>query len=217
MRWLAHAWLRMLGWTYEGTVPPDESFVAIGAPHTSNWDFVVFLAVLWEFRVRAGFLGKDTLFRWPLGILMRRLGGIPVNRARPHGVIDEAVAAFGKTRPMILVIAPESTRGRRGRGSDPAGIRRPLRAKGRVRQADPGHRRCCRRHEQHPVLLPVEIRDGTGEHGTDPPALRGRLGVAGDPATIDAHRSLSHRATTFMTSSSTSSLVRPARFGTRSE
>lgn len=102
----------MLRWKYEGTVPPDESFVAIGAPHTSNWDFVVFLAVLWEFRVRAGFLGKDTLFRWPLGILMRRLGGIPVNRARPLGVIDEAVAAFGKTRPMILVIAPESTRGR---------------------------------------------------------------------------------------------------------
>ena len=93
-------------------MPADESFVAIGAPHTSNWDFVVFLAVLWEFRLHAGFLGKDALFRWPLGMLMRRLGGIPVNRDRPHGVIEAAVAAFDTTHPMILVIAPESTRGR---------------------------------------------------------------------------------------------------------
>ena len=112
MRWLAHLWLRMLGWRYEGVIPADESFVVIGAPHTSNWDFIVFLAVMWHVRRKAKYLGKAALFWWPLGIVMRRLGGIPVDREQSDGVVKAAVAEFDHAKSMILVIAPESTRGR---------------------------------------------------------------------------------------------------------
>ena len=111
MRWLAYTLLRILGWRFDGVVPPDPKFVAIGAPHTSNWDFVVFLGLLWHFRLNARYLGKDTLFRWPLGVLMRKLGGIPVDRDRSDGVVEAATAAFDLTDSMILAIAPESTRG----------------------------------------------------------------------------------------------------------
>jgi 1-acyl-sn-glycerol-3-phosphate acyltransferase len=110
MRWLAHLWLRIRGWKFEGTFPATRRFVVIGAPHTSNYDFIVFLAVLWHFRLKVSYLGKDTLFRWPLGILMRKLGGIPVSRDRPEGVVEAAVAAFTGSESLILVVAPESTR-----------------------------------------------------------------------------------------------------------
>jgi 1-acyl-sn-glycerol-3-phosphate acyltransferase len=110
MRWLAYILLRGLGWRFEGEIPDEPKFVAIGAPHTSNWDFVVFLGILWHFRLKARYLGKHTLFRWPLGVLMRRLGGIPVNRKLPRGVVEAAAGEFGLSEAMILVIAPESTR-----------------------------------------------------------------------------------------------------------
>jgi 1-acyl-sn-glycerol-3-phosphate acyltransferase len=110
MRWIAYTWLRMRGWQFEGSVPPNPRFVAIGAPHTSNFDFIVFLGVLWKFRLKASYLGKDSLFRWPLGILMRKLGGIPVRRNRTEGVVEAATEAFASGESLVLVIAPESTR-----------------------------------------------------------------------------------------------------------
>jgi 1-acyl-sn-glycerol-3-phosphate acyltransferase len=110
VRWLSYMWLRLVGWQFEGPAPTARKFIAVGAPHTSNWDFIVFLAILWHFRLKAHYLGKHSLFWWPLGILMRRLGGIPVRRDRADGLVDAAVAAMSAADSMILVIAPESTR-----------------------------------------------------------------------------------------------------------
>lgn len=110
MRWLAHLVLRLLGWHFEGQVPPDPKFIAVGAPHTSNWDFVVFLAALHHFGLRARFLAKEGLFRWPFGYLFRALGGIPVGETGSGGTVSEAVAEFEQSEEMILVIAPEGTR-----------------------------------------------------------------------------------------------------------
>ena len=91
-------------------MPAAAKFVVVGAPHTSNWDFVVFLGALHHFRLRVTFLGKHTLFRWPLGILMRRLGGIPVRRHDPGTLADDVAAAFADVESMALVMAPEGTR-----------------------------------------------------------------------------------------------------------
>ncbi len=110
MRWLAYRWLRLLGWEFQGEIPPFPKFVAVGAPHTSNWDFVLFLAALHHFGLRARFLAKRGIFKWPFGYLFRALGGIPVGGPRPRGVVPEAVAEFEKSDEMILVIAPEGTR-----------------------------------------------------------------------------------------------------------
>ncbi len=110
MRWLAYVTLRVRGFTFEGRVPEAAKFVVVGAPHTSNWDFLVFLAALHHFRIRARYLGKHTLFRWPFGGLMRRLGGIPVRRDRPGSIARDVANEFDETDRMALVLAPEGTR-----------------------------------------------------------------------------------------------------------
>ncbi len=106
MSWL----LRRRGWRFEGEIPDLPRIVAVGAPHTSNLDFFVFLAALHEYQVRVSFIGKHTLFRWPLGMLMRRWGGIPVDRRRPEGLVDQVTSAIEAAPRTLLVIAPEGTR-----------------------------------------------------------------------------------------------------------
>jgi 1-acyl-sn-glycerol-3-phosphate acyltransferase len=109
-RAFGHAVVRLLGWRVEGELPNLPKFVVAVAPHTSNWDFVVGIAVMFALDLRIGFLGKHTLFRWPFGGLMRWMGGIPVDRASPHGVVGDSIAAFSRMERRILAIAPEGTR-----------------------------------------------------------------------------------------------------------
>ena len=112
MYWLAKHYLRLRGWTIKGAFPPDPKFLAIGAPHTSNFDFIVFIGVLGFFGRRARFIGKSSLFWGPFGWMMRKLGGIPVHRNRPEGLVEQTAAAFEESKEMILVVAPEGTRSR---------------------------------------------------------------------------------------------------------
>lgn len=104
--------LRALGWTFAGDLPNLPKFVIIVAPHTSNWDFPVGAAAKLALRLRARFLGKDTLFRFPLGILMRGLGGIPVDRSQSNDVVNQIVREFERQERMVLAVAPEGTRKR---------------------------------------------------------------------------------------------------------
>jgi 1-acyl-sn-glycerol-3-phosphate acyltransferase len=110
MRMLGSAVLRALGWRVEGEVPDLPRFVAIVAPHTSNWDFVVGAAAMFALDLDLAFLGKDSLFRGPLGPLMRAMGGIPVDRSSSHGVVAAAIEAFRTRERLVLAIAPEGTR-----------------------------------------------------------------------------------------------------------
>jgi len=110
MRAFGRAVLRLLGWRVEGTVPNLPKFVIAVAPHTSNWDFVVGAAAMFALDLRLSFLGKHTLFRGPLGPVMRWMGGIAVDRSSPHGVVGDAVAAFAQSGRRILAIAPQGTR-----------------------------------------------------------------------------------------------------------
>jgi 1-acyl-sn-glycerol-3-phosphate acyltransferase len=112
MRWLADRYLRWRGWVWVGERPQFPKFVAIAAPHTTNWDFVVFLAVARHFDIPARVVAKHSLVRWPLGWLMRRLGVIPVRRHRSEGLVDQMVAEYEASDRMALVIAPEGTRSR---------------------------------------------------------------------------------------------------------
>jgi 1-acyl-sn-glycerol-3-phosphate acyltransferase len=104
--------LRGMGWHLEGAVPNVPRCVAIVAPHTSNWDFVVGLAALLALGLRGRFLSKDTLFRPPLGTFFRWVGGLPVDRATPDGVVEQAVSSLREGEPFVLALAPEGTRRR---------------------------------------------------------------------------------------------------------
>ena len=104
------AMLAALGWRVEGEIPDLPKFVVAVAPHTSNWDFVVGMAVMFALDLRLSFLGKHTLFRGPLAPFLRWLGGIPVDRDSHHGVVGDAVRGFEDSAQRVLAIAPEGTR-----------------------------------------------------------------------------------------------------------
>ncbi len=110
MRRLAYWFVRVWGWQIEGEAPAARKFVAIGGPHTSNWDFVFFLAVIHHLGIRPKVLGKHTLVRGPFGGLMRRWGVIPVRRDHPENTVERVREAFDQDEEMALVIAPEGTR-----------------------------------------------------------------------------------------------------------
>jgi 1-acyl-sn-glycerol-3-phosphate acyltransferase len=111
-KFLARGALALLGWRVTGQLPDRPKVVAIVAPHTSNWDFIVGISVVFALGLGVRFLGKDTLFRPPLGWLMRWLGGTPVIRSTPQGAVAEAADMIAKEERVLLGIAPEGTRTR---------------------------------------------------------------------------------------------------------
>ncbi len=80
------------------------------APHTSNWDFIVGVGGLFALDIDAHWFGKESLFHGPLGWMMRRLGGRPVRRDTPDGVVAEMAAAVRAEPKFLLALAPEGTR-----------------------------------------------------------------------------------------------------------
>jgi 1-acyl-sn-glycerol-3-phosphate acyltransferase len=107
-RRLARGIFRLTGWTMVGELPRAGIFV--GAPHTSNWDFVLTLLVTWQAGLSPQILIKKEFFRGPVGWLLRLAGGIPVDRKRPAGVIDELVRQASSGESFVLVLAAEGTR-----------------------------------------------------------------------------------------------------------
>lgn len=104
-------WLyRRRGWRLEGAAPINRSFVIVGAPHTSNWDFVFFIGATHHFGITPRFMGKDSLFRWPLRRFMLDMGGVAVDRSVPGGYAQSMIDAFAANQEFALVIAPEGTR-----------------------------------------------------------------------------------------------------------
>jgi 1-acyl-sn-glycerol-3-phosphate acyltransferase len=109
-RALGHAFLALGGWRIEGEFPDRPKVVAIVAPHTSNWDFIIGISAVYALGLDVRFLGKHTLFRPPLGWLMRWFGGVPVNREAPQGLVPQAVEAIRQADAIFLAITPAGTR-----------------------------------------------------------------------------------------------------------
>ncbi|MEX0299961.1 MAG: lysophospholipid acyltransferase family protein [Kordiimonas sp.] len=110
---IGHLILKIGRWKVVGEVPAHNKYVCVVAPHTSNWDFPIFIGLVGALRIRGRYLGKHTLFESPLGWLFYYLGGIPVDRSSPNAadIVDQAVEAMEKDdRPLVLGIAPEGTR-----------------------------------------------------------------------------------------------------------
>jgi 1-acyl-sn-glycerol-3-phosphate acyltransferase len=109
-RSVARTVLALAGWRIEGAIPDRPKMIAIVAPHTSNWDFVLGIAAVYALGLRVRFLGKHTLFRPPLGALMRWLGGTPVVRDTPQGAVAAAVEMIASEPRVLLGLAPAGTR-----------------------------------------------------------------------------------------------------------
>lgn len=108
--WIGRALMTSLGWQVTGQLPADKKFVLIGAHHTSNWDFPLGLAMTFVFRLKTRWLAKHTLFFWPMGIFMRALGGIAINRTRSKGATEQLTNALKQAEQLVIMIAPSGTR-----------------------------------------------------------------------------------------------------------
>lgn len=115
-RWLLHRlgklWLKLSGWRTDIRIPDLPKFVLIGAPHTSNWDFVHGISAVFSADLDIAFYAKHTLFRWPWGGFFRWLGGHPIDRGAAAGVVEQTRRLFEQSDGLIMTLAPEGTRRR---------------------------------------------------------------------------------------------------------
>tara|TARA_R110000824_G_scaffold336_6_gene2084 strand:- start:4536 stop:5114 length:579 start_codon:yes stop_codon:yes gene_type:complete len=110
LRAMAIGGLRLSGWKITPPARLDPPYVVIGAPHTSNWDFLLMLAAIFISRMDVKWMGKNSLFPPVLGSVMRWLGGIPIDRDRSQDVVLQMAREFRENETLTLVIAPEGTR-----------------------------------------------------------------------------------------------------------
>ena len=101
---------RKMGWQVEMTVPYRDKCIICVAPHTSNWDFIIAELYYHSIGRTAGFLMKKEWFLWPMGVLFRSMGGIPVERSRHVSLTDRVAEAAIKAERFELAVTPEGTR-----------------------------------------------------------------------------------------------------------
>jgi len=102
--------LRIMGWRVVGEIPSHERILIIGAPHTSNWDFVLAMAAILALNLKLRWLGKHTIFKPGVRWFMDWLGGIPVNRGQPESIVDNVARLVEQDKGIVIGLAPEGTR-----------------------------------------------------------------------------------------------------------
>ncbi len=107
-RTVSRALLRLVRWKTAGTVP--ERSILVGAPHTSNWDWVLTVLLSWEYDIEIKLLVKQELFRGPLAPLLRATGAVSLDRKDPGGTVRELMAEAEGDHPFLLGLAAEGTR-----------------------------------------------------------------------------------------------------------
>ena len=101
---------KLIGWKLEGNLPNRSKLVLVALPHSSNFDFILALSVIWGWGLKLNYMGKHTLFKFPHGFFFRAVGGIPVDRRSPQGLIEKMTSEFNARSSLMLGLAPEGTR-----------------------------------------------------------------------------------------------------------
>ena len=107
---IGRAVFELIGWKLEGNLPNKSKLVLVALPHSSNFDFILGLSVIWGWGLKLNYMGKHTLFKFPHGFFFRAVGGIPVDRRSPQGLIEKMANEFNSRSSLMLAIAPEGTR-----------------------------------------------------------------------------------------------------------
>ena len=106
-KWL----LNLLGWKTIGEVPAEHSkLLIIEAPHTSNWDYLFGMLAITSIGIKVNVVIKKELFFWPFGLLLKKLGGIPLDRSGNLSKVDSLAALFREKDELNMAITPEGTR-----------------------------------------------------------------------------------------------------------
>ena len=113
LQWLGRTVLSIFGWKVKGGIEHEydnKKLVILIAPHTSNWDGIFGVAAVAGLDARITFIGKHTAFKYGLGAFLRYMGGIPVDRSKPGGVIQHAIDQIKGIESSLIAISPEGTR-----------------------------------------------------------------------------------------------------------
>lgn len=110
LKFFSRTILKVIGWKLIGNPPQEKKFVAIGVPHTSNWDFPVALLCFSALGLRFNWVAKESLFKGPLKYIFKWIGGIPLNRRSPTGFLKDMAAIYARSESLVIAIAPEGTR-----------------------------------------------------------------------------------------------------------
>ncbi|MCK9448423.1 MAG: lysophospholipid acyltransferase family protein [Bacteroidales bacterium] len=103
--------MKLIGWELVGAVPPHiKKCVILAAPHTSNWDFVIGRFAYWALGVPVKFLIKQEAFNHPLGCIVKKMGGIPVDRKKNTNMVEYVASLFSEYEVLNVIITPEGTR-----------------------------------------------------------------------------------------------------------
>jgi len=105
---LARSVLDLQSWHLDFTLPASQKYVLVGAPHTSGWDFLYTMLLSHAAGIKLHWVGKDTLFKQPFGNILRKLGGIPVNRRSRNNFVQQVVDAFNQHSELVVAIAPKA-------------------------------------------------------------------------------------------------------------
>ena len=107
-RTLARVLLRLAGWRTTGAVPSRG--ILVGAPHTSNWDWVLTMLLAWDSKVVIRLLVKKEFFKGPLGPILRATGAVSIDRTDPAVTIARLLADAEVDETFLLGLAAEGTR-----------------------------------------------------------------------------------------------------------
>lgn len=111
MKGLSKLILWLAGWKLEENVPKHiKKCVLVHAQHTSNWDFVYGKLAGYVFEVKPRVLIKNTLFFFPLGVFLKSLGGLPVNRGKNNDLVKDLTKEFNSRDELMVLFTPEGTR-----------------------------------------------------------------------------------------------------------
>lgn len=109
---LVAAPLRLAGWRFEGGKPPEKKYVCLAWPHTSNWDGLLLIALTQSIGLSMSWMIKNDWVKGPMGIALKRMGAVAIDRKGSNNVVQDMVDAFEREDELVLVIPPEGTRRR---------------------------------------------------------------------------------------------------------
>jgi len=118
IKYFCYLFLKRKGWRFESKLPDDlKSFVLIGAPHTSNYDFLPAMSLLYQVKRQTRFVIKDFWMKFPFSVLMKPIGGIGINREKisssgSQSTTDLIADLFTQEKELVILISPEGTRKR---------------------------------------------------------------------------------------------------------
>lgn len=104
LRCIALCLLKIFGWKTSGSLPQNEKYIIIVAPHTSNWDLFFAILLAFALKVDGRYIAKRELFRGPFSFLMTWSGAIPVDRSSSHHIVGQMVSAFQEREKFVIAL-----------------------------------------------------------------------------------------------------------------